>query len=335
MLAVAERIFEIAPWEFMSDLELLGLRDDTSGKLHAGSILGTLGTMFAVMLYRNDAGLRSIHDLVSSRVVPESDDSLEGLDYLKIEWCHKGELQKHDRATLAAAGFKPKGKGAVWPRFETCTPGWYPWGMTNDEAQVMTGLLRKVHRFVALREVAGILHQEPLEELLPILPAGDAPLRPEEIEWLPFVPPPAPIQSPAVLSGGEQERLAKFPIRKDVIAEVITPLVPEMSFLDEKAKRPCLARFMFTVDVSSQLILGAHLGHGAAPIGEVVSKGLVSALTSAKARPERINVKDPRLIEVMGPACEAIGVPLHLTELQVAPSAWTEFLQYTSRRAPR
>ena len=44
LLAAAERIAVAAPWEFMSDLEIIGLRDDATGELYIASILGTLGT---------------------------------------------------------------------------------------------------------------------------------------------------------------------------------------------------------------------------------------------------------------------------------------------------
>jgi len=111
----------------MSDLELLGMREEGTGGLHVASILGTLGTMFAVICYRNDTGLRWIHRAVSTRTPIEGPKGMEEMDFLKVDFCLKGELQPPDRQTLANAGFKSPGRGHVWPRFVSLTPGWYPW----------------------------------------------------------------------------------------------------------------------------------------------------------------------------------------------------------------
>jgi hypothetical protein len=309
----------------MSDLEIIGMRDDATGELYIASILGTLGTMFAVVIYRNDAGLRWIHEMVSSRTQPDPQSLLEGMDCLKVEWCRKGELLKSDLQTLNAAGFKPKGKGAVWPRFESCRPGWFPWGMTDAEARLVTELLSRIARFIRLREVSGPLHEEPLEARVPIISPGDeTSLRVEEIEWLPFVPPPAPTPIPFALSGVAQESLRRLPVRDDFTAEMMVPLAPELSFVDEKSGRPCIARAGFIIDRDSQFILCMRLEHGAVALGEAAGPALIEALRKAKARPVAFHVDDERLAIVLRPACEAIGVPVSIVPLEVAPSAWQE-----------
>ncbi|HEY5914716.1 MAG TPA: hypothetical protein VJA21_29345 [Verrucomicrobiae bacterium] len=336
LLAEAERIARVAPWEFMSDLELLGMRDEATGRLHVASILGTLGTMFAVVIYRNDAGLRWIHDMATNRRVPDPDAGLEDMDCLKIEWCRKKELQKSDLNTLAAAGFKPKGQGPVWPRFESTRPGWYPWGVTDVEARLMTELLRKVARFVCLREKSRPLHKEPLEALVPIIPAGEeSTLRAEDIEWLPFVPPPAPLPEPVALSACEQESLLKLPIRHDSIVEIVAPLTPTLAFVDEKEGRPCLARATIIVDRATHYVLCAKIAHGAAPLRDATGPALTEAFRNAKSRPERIHVDNARLAATLRPTCEAIRVPLCQAPLEAAPSAWAEFEEHFSHQRPR
>lgn len=336
LLAAAERIATVAPWEFMSDLELIGMRDEAAGNLYVASILGTLGTMFAVVIYRNDAGLRWIHNLATTRTVPDASEGLEDMDCLKVEWCRRKELQKSDLKSLDAAGFKPKGQGPVWPRFESCQPGWHPWGMTDAEARLMTELLRKVARFVCLRETSRPLHKEPLEAEVPIVPAGEeSTLRAEEIEWLPFVPRPAPPPEPVALSAEEQDSLARLPARKEFIAEMIAPLTATLSFVDEKVGRPCLARVPFMVDCASGYVLCARITHGAAPLREAVGPGLVEALRKAKSRPASIHVDNERLAAALRPACDAIGVPLRQVPLKAAPQAWSEMREYFGHQRPR
>ncbi len=336
LLAAAAPIARIAPWEFMSDLELLGMRDEPAGNLYVASILGTLGTMFAVVIYRNDAGLRWVHDLATRRAPPDRLTRMEDLDCLKIEWCRKKALHKNELETLRAAGFKPAGQGPVWPRFESCRPGWYPWGLSEAEARLMTELLKKVARFVCLRETSGPLHHEPLEALVPIIPGGEeSTLRPEQIEWLPFVPRPASPPEPVALSGEERDRLTRLPRRKDLIAELVAPLTPQVSFVDEQAGCPCLARVTVVADRASHYVLCARLGHGAAPLKEAVGPALLEALHNANARPARIHVDNERLAAALRPACEAIGVPVHQAVLEAAPEAWSALAEHFSRQRPR
>jgi hypothetical protein len=96
----------------MSDLHLIGLRDETSGELQVASILGALKQVFAVLIYRNEVGLRWIHKMSTiGRATPDHDEGLETMDYLKVEWVRKGELRKTDRETLSCVDYKPKGKG--------------------------------------------------------------------------------------------------------------------------------------------------------------------------------------------------------------------------------
>jgi hypothetical protein len=320
-----ERVAEVAPWEFMSDLELIGVRDEGTGQLYIASVLGTLGTLFAIVIYRNDAGLRWIHEVATKREEPDLRTGLEEMDCLKIEWCRRKELQVSDLKTLEAAGFKPKGRGPVWPRFESSRPGWYPWAMNDEEARLLTGLLGKVMRFVRLREISGPLHEEPCEAELPIVPAGEeSTLRSEEIEWVPFVPPPAPPVEPVALSNEQQQDLARLPVRKDFIAEVIAPLTIGMSFVDEQEKRPCLARVPLIVDHASGFIFATEIAHGAAPLRDALGPALVKALRNAKARPARIHVDEERMAAALRPAGETIGVPVVQAPLERALHAWLE-----------
>jgi hypothetical protein len=331
LLSVADAIARIAPWKFMSDLELMGLRDEKTGELFIATILGTLGTMFAVVIYRNDEGLRLMHQMATERGAPDSEECMELTDCLKVEWCPRKELHKSDLKTLEAAGFKPKGRGPIWPRFESCRPGWFPWGMTDAEATQMTLLLRKVLRFVHLREAVGLIHEEPIAARLPMIPAGDElTLKRDEVEWLPFVAPPAPIPEPVTFSATDQASLASLPVQPGFIAEVMAPLAPEVSFVDEAAGRPCIARMTFTVDRDSGMLLGAEMSHGAKPLHEAVGTGFAKALRKAKVRPVRVQVSTELLAWLLRPACESIGVPLRVGPLKSAPRAWEEFASFIS-----
>src|SRR3989442_7497187 len=82
LIEAAQSVATIAPWEFMSDLELIGLRDEAGDELHVASVLGRLGTLFGIVIYRHDTGLRWIHSVVASRSAPAPLSGLEEMDCL-------------------------------------------------------------------------------------------------------------------------------------------------------------------------------------------------------------------------------------------------------------
>jgi hypothetical protein len=335
LLEAAARVGAYKPWEFMSDLELIGLREEATGELHVASVLGTLGTMFAVVIYRHDTGLRWIKNIAVTRAIPDSDEGLENLDHLKVEWTVKRELKEPDLAILAIAQFKPSGKGSVWPRFESARPGWYPWHITEAEARLMTEHLHKISRFICLRERAGILHEEPIEAEVPVILAGEeTTLAKDELEWVPLEPPAPPAPEPVTLSPQEQESLARLPIRANLVFELIAPLVPELSILDKTLGRPYFGRLGLMVDRESRYALGSQVAHGGRLMSEAVRPTLIKSLGAAGVRPGAIEVENRRMAAALHCACESIGVPVRIRPKLEAARAVLEELKARFARGP-
>ncbi len=328
LLAVAERIRPLAPWKRMLDSHLIGLRDDASGELQIASVLGTLGTMFAIIIYRHEGGLRWIHQMATAGEAEiDPDISVVGLDYLKVEWIRKGELTKPDLETLAAANFKPAGKGPIWPQFQSCDQGWHPWYPKLEEARLLTEHLKKALRlFRLLEQVPDLYSGHPPGEV-PVIPAGDEfTLTEAAIEWFPLLLRPEPKPEAVVFSTEEQARLTKLPIRKDFVFEFAAPLMPEMSFWDEKAGRPCLARACLLIDRQSHYVFGTELASGPAPLHVAIKPVLVKGLLEAKVRPGEIHVHSEAHADVLRGACEEIGVSLQVVDRLAAAEDALGFL---------
>src|SRR6059036_4008619 len=58
LLAAADDFNRLAPWEWMHDSCIVGLRHPGTQESLLGSILGRLRTVFALLVYRRDAGHR-------------------------------------------------------------------------------------------------------------------------------------------------------------------------------------------------------------------------------------------------------------------------------------
>ena len=323
LVAAAEKFFRLAPWRFMSDLHLVGLRDEVTGELRVASVMGALGEVFGVGCYRGAAGLGWLHAMATSdEASTDSTAFLEGLDCLKVEWTKKQELSKPDLDLLANAGFKPPGRGSVWPKFQSAAPGWYPWFVNETEARQLRDDLGKLARLAELFAQEPDLFDDCEPGEIAVVPAGERPLRREEINWTPLLPPPSTMSPPAALSADEEQKLAALPMREDFVFEFTAQLVPELAFMDAKAGRPCIPRAALMSDRRSYFIFASELCSAAAPLGEAAAKSLVKGLLTAKVRPGAIHADTPALVAVLTPACATLGVRVEFrAELKAAHDA--------------
>jgi len=181
-----------------------------------------------------------------------------------------------------------------------------------------------------------MIHQEPLEASVPIIPAGDpGTLRMEDLDWWPLVPAPAPVPEPVGLTLEEEQEFRKLPVRKGLQVEFVAELFPEASFLDEKAKRPCIARLCMAIESRSFYVLANELAHGAAPLGQAAKPVLVKCLRTVGARPELIIVESEQMEAVLSPVCVALGVRLlKKNRLHAASVAIEDLRKHFSRETP-
>jgi hypothetical protein len=249
-----------------------------------------------------------LHTVATSGSAPEADETIEAMDCLKVEWTVKRELEPWDLELLRSCRAEPKGRGPIWLRFQTHTPGWYPWFPSELEARQIVDDLGKVARFAALFATHPDIYAERPPGDIALVRLGDGPLGPEDIDWMPFVPLPRSSPEPFVLDEDEEQQLLALPRREDAIFEIAAPLVPEIRLLDDASGRPYIARFCLVSDQRSYYVLACEFGHGGRGLTELVGKVFVSALRAAKARPRKIQVENERLLAVLRPACARLDI---------------------------
>ena len=248
----------------------------------------------------------------------------------------KPELSKPDLDLLASTGFKPPGRGSVWPKFQSAAPGWYPWFVNETEARQLRDDLGKLARLAELfaQEPDLFDNCEPGE--IAGVPAGEGPLRRAEINWTPLLPPPPTVSPPAALSADEEQKLAALPLREDFVFEFTAQLVPELAFMDAKAGRPCIRGAALMSDRRSYFVFASELSSAAAPLGEVAAKSLARGLLKAKVRPGAIHADTPELVAVLTPACATLGVPVKFSaELKAAHDAIEHMADHVGGRHRR
>jgi hypothetical protein len=330
LLAAANDFAALEPWECMYDSDVVGLIDPATGEMRIATVLGNAGEVFGAVFYRRAAGLRWILQMLNDTPDPEDINTADGIDCLKLELVPKCELCKEDLAVLKAAGFKPAGKGSVWPQFRSADPGWLPWYINQTEAGQLLADLPRLTAFCKMyEEQPGIFDNcEPAE--IPFLPTvlPDRALSPKDLDWRPLLPPPVSGLDSFQPAADMLEKLRALKRAPGTAFEFDSSLLPGGSILENG--RPCFGRFSLLVEQKRGLVLGMDVQSGALTPGEAAGRGLVESLLKAGHLPDKIIIGGSRLQPVLQPLCDALQIQLwpasSLPALEAAVAALSQHM---------
>jgi hypothetical protein len=310
LLAAASDFAALQPWEYTYDSDAVGLIDPATGETRIATVLGNAGEVFAAVFYRRPAGLRWILQMLTDTPDPENLNNADGIDCLKLEFVPKRELCKEDLATLKAVGFKPAGKGCVWPQFRSADPGWLPWHINQTEAGQLLADLPRLTAFCKMFEQHPDLFDHAAAAEIPFLPAvmPDCALSPKDLDWRPLLPPPLSGLDSFQPAADKLEELHALKRAPGTACEFDSSLLPGGSFLENG--RPCFGRFSLLVEQQRGLVLGMGVQSGALTPGEAAGRGLVEALLMAGHLPDKIFIGGSRLRPVLQPLCDALQIQL-------------------------
>ncbi|MFO1498189.1 MAG: hypothetical protein U1G07_07320 [Verrucomicrobiota bacterium] len=316
LLVAADELSRLAPWTWMHDSQLVGLRDPSTGEKLLCSILGRLREVFGVIVYRRPAGrrwvLNAILDSADPTVRRDQDTALDQ-DCLKVEFVVKRELDGPDRAVLTTAGFAPKAKrGPIWPTFRSMLPGGYPWFVTQEEAEMLVFALPRVAAFAILcRDTPGLkadLRNGEVANLPEAYDPAAGPLQPADLDWQPEIIPPEPPPVSATLDEATIERLASLPQPKGLQLEVDIFYGPSPV---SEGDRPFFPKTSLAVESTSGLIAGFRLGGVTdQEMADNLTGVIQGALVQLGARPERLCVQRQRVAQMLLPLAQTLGISL-------------------------
>lgn len=320
LLAAAGEFNRLAPWEWMHDSHVIGLRHPVTKEVLLGSILGRLRSVFALLVYRNDAGRRWLLNTILNDGDPgglEGEDTAFEQDLVKAEFVLKRELVKEDQGVLAAAGYSPANKrGHAWPQFRSLVPGGYPWHVTAAEAETLLFALPRVAAVARLMQTQPRVWDDHCDGDIGFVPddfdpaAGE--LRAEQLDWQPMISPPEPTPELVSFDEATLARLSELAPAKGFHLELD---VTYSSIVIADADRPRFPKLAMAVDRASGFVGGFHLGdfkdrEGAAALGTV----LRDALTKLGHRPETIRVQRPRVAAMLSRVAKEFSIPVLLDD---------------------
>lgn len=303
LFLAAEQFRLLAPWEWMDDTQVFGVRDPWTGEIGWCVVMGAGGTTYGLAVYRGERGYGCYTLTKTGRV--DGADLLAYMDGLLLDLCDREELTAADRERVKAAGLKPRGRGA-WPQFRSYLPWHAPWYLTSDEARYMRLVLGQAS-YVAGRARSGAA--PPLSERSRLLVREP---RPAEGGWVwadVWVEPTLPKQPSEIWPApGSVEGLLSGCARTDQTWEV--DVFPAGATVSDGRERP----------VTPPMLLVASDGFPPAVQAEAVSPGpdmwekllaawLKGAL-QAEMLPGRLRVKREAVAAMMGPTARLLGIPL-------------------------
>ncbi len=133
---------ELAPWNWMHDSDIFGVKDPVSGEIGYCCIMGAAGEHYALGLYLGSEGLGGLSRILSGEFSEFKDEALYVQKCLMAFFEDRKYLQKQDLQQIKALGLKFRGSNA-WPLFRSYVPGFVPWYLAGEEARFLTVALKQ------------------------------------------------------------------------------------------------------------------------------------------------------------------------------------------------
>jgi hypothetical protein len=276
-------IKELAPWNFMEEVEIFGVQHPESGDVGFVSVMGNLGEHLAVSAYLGDESLYQFWELHEAGPFLRAEAVLE-TPHLQASFEDREMLEKEDRAVIQALGRKYRGRQA-WPLFRSFQPGYAPWFLSPAEVRFLALVLEQT------LDVARRLERNPHlldavdgETYLVRVPEGNGRLawRDEQRSY----PPPEAEQLEMSIPTGVLQAYQKLKKMRHGVVEVDLFLLPGV--IREKDSLPYFAYAMMIVEPRSGMVLANEILDPRPSLHDMRNeafKALLTYLVRAKLRP--------------------------------------------------
>lgn len=132
---------EIECWRWMGDDYIFGVQSPETGEIGYCCVIGALGEVFGLIVYKGTRGLNSYLKIQSLK----GSDPFDVFFYqegLGVTFEDRSELRKEDLQIIKSLGLKFRGRKA-WPLFRNLKPGYLPWFISDEERRFLTIVLEQ------------------------------------------------------------------------------------------------------------------------------------------------------------------------------------------------
>jgi hypothetical protein len=296
----------LEPWEDFHDGMLFAVRDPTEGPTGYACVLGGLGEVYALLVYRGAYGLDIHRRMQCGEIGPGTPDVFAIQDCLMAEFTDREELGKPDRDVIRSLRLKFRGAKS-WPLFRSHLPGYVPWYLTGSEVAFLTLALRCACDVVRrVREEKLDLEDEEgrtfTYALVSEAPGGSGYRLGTGWEETPtWQSPPQPSWCPAP---EELAGLHRATSRPGGVWEVSSAFL-QGRILDRE--RPYYSRIILIAHGGNGMILHTEVVAPEVQPSEAVGQGIWKTIRQTGQLPEEVRVTDPTLAEALADFGKKVG----------------------------
>jgi hypothetical protein len=321
----AIRFKEVAPWDWMAETDVFGVRDPETDETGFVSIMGALGEHLALAVYLGSEGLYGFWTFqqIADSAPPEA---LFGIPHLQASFEDRGTLSTKDRDTIKELGLKFRGRQA-WPMFRSYRPGFFPWYLEAAEARLLTHALdQAVEVTPRFKENPDMLDTAGDTSYLVRVPReqGGALVWEERVE---IISPPDPEPIPIDMDLDALEAVRQLPRSRQVLEMDFFTLLT--SAAEERGARPYFPHVLLVVDSYSGFVFCSELLSPEPDLRVMwgqIPVTVVYQLARIGIVPHQIRVRTQLLVQLLQPLVEELGFQVKLTRSLPSLDEAKEFL---------
>jgi Domain of unknown function (DUF6930) len=324
LYAAAGRVKEMAPWKWMMEDNVFGVRNPERDEVGFVSVMGSGGEHFGLGLYQ---GAVALYDFLALREADsvETERLLE-IPQLQASFEGRGRLEKEDRDTIKNLGLKFRGANS-WPLFRNYAPGMFPWFLTSSEARFLTTALEQLLDVAPrVRDDEDVLLGEEDDEFLVRVPRVENARLVWEDKIMRLPEPELKKAAPAPLDPQLLESLKQLPEVTNVIEIGLTMLPMPVR---EKKDRPFFPYLLMLVDASSGVILGNDMLQPLPSLDAMRAEfptKVAEHLLRLGVRPLRVAVRTETTARSLAPLADELGIRIKLSPMLPALDEAMEFM---------
>ena len=308
LYAAAEAFRKLAPWEWIDDDRVFGVKDPEAGDVYYCGVLGALSEVFALVAYEGRAGLYGYLKLLSGEI-EEGPQIVEHQRGLMASFDDRSYLEADDRAVIRSLGLKFRGKNG-WPMFRSYLPGYLPWFVTGAQARVLALCLEQALDVLPRYRQNPVLLTDPRSGRHLVRVYGAHKGRPEWCdEILQAPPPPEKTFGDVPVNEVGIARIRRLGKKRGGAWEIGYCYAP-MPIQERRDQRPFLPLLLGIVDHRSGMVLSFQLEQDGKQ-WRVFRDLILSCLEAQEIVPENILLDHDDAEALAAPIAAALGIALH------------------------
>ncbi len=312
LYTAAESFRQLAPWEWMDDDRIFGVKCPETGRIDYCGVLGALGEVFALIAYEGAEGLNGYLKLLSGEL-QERSHVLEHQRCLMASFDDRSDLAPEDLEVIRSLGLKFRGKNR-WPMFRHYLPGYLPWFVTAPQARTLATCLEQALDVLPRYRQNTALLGDPESGSLLVRVYGT---QKGQDGWHDEILP-APGEDPSPAESAE----LNVPIDEIGIARIrrqakkcrgtweIGYCYAPMPIREKREERPYLPRLLGIVDQESGMILSFRLEKSGEHL-PIFRDIILASLGERKFLPAHLLVDHDDVEALVAPMAAGLGITLH------------------------